>query len=345
MTPMTLFEPRPLRLGQLLDEGVRLYRRNFLKLVGIVALVQIPIFLLTLLLNSTGGGWEMSPNPFHVMGWILTATSSASTLLPLGFNGILPVLSSAAVVRFLADQRLGSSTGGVLEAYRGLRPVWKGLLAALLFSGLIQVGLIAMILPCFVGFPALGAIFFFSLVVQPLMVPIAVLEQQRARAILRRAWDLARRRFWPLSGFAGLLYLLNQIFSLGLVLMLWRGLTFAVDSFSFMDTMARMFLHQVVLLTIGLLAGLIFAPLQATAFYAVYIDLRVRLEGFDLAWKAQALEEPGRELVTWPAAPVPAKDLPITKSDIGNLVLLTLGFFAFTLLVLGLFFLPSLWNY
>lgn len=33
---------RPLSLGQLFDQAIRLYRRNFWKFVGIIAVVQIP---------------------------------------------------------------------------------------------------------------------------------------------------------------------------------------------------------------------------------------------------------------------------------------------------------------
>ena len=37
---------RPLRLGELLDQAVRIYRRNFLTFIGIIALVYIPYSVL-----------------------------------------------------------------------------------------------------------------------------------------------------------------------------------------------------------------------------------------------------------------------------------------------------------
>lgn len=39
---------RPMRLVELLDAAFRLYRRNFWTFVGIMALMQVPISLLTL---------------------------------------------------------------------------------------------------------------------------------------------------------------------------------------------------------------------------------------------------------------------------------------------------------
>ena len=50
---MTLAESAPPRLrsiglGELLDQAVRLYRRNFTRFIGMLALVQVPLALLQL---------------------------------------------------------------------------------------------------------------------------------------------------------------------------------------------------------------------------------------------------------------------------------------------------------
>ena len=37
---------RPLRLGELLDQAIRLYRRNFITFIGIIALVYVPLMIL-----------------------------------------------------------------------------------------------------------------------------------------------------------------------------------------------------------------------------------------------------------------------------------------------------------
>ena len=48
MTNATLPELRPLRMGELLDHAIRLYRKNFFSFIGIISLVYVPISLLPL---------------------------------------------------------------------------------------------------------------------------------------------------------------------------------------------------------------------------------------------------------------------------------------------------------
>ncbi len=273
----------------------------------------------------TGGGEEI----YFGDGRALLASMGGTlvNLLLAMLNGALIVLASAAIVQFLADQHLGHPVGGVLDAYRSLKPKWKTLVVALLLVGLINVGfLVWMMVPCIGWLSGPGVYFFFVAVVQPLIAPIVTLENQSAGGSLRRAWDLARQRFWPLIGFIGLLYLLNQVFTTGPVILVSAGVMFSAEFFTSMDAVTLGILQQVILSTIGVLAGLIFVPLQAAAIYTMYIDLRVRTEGFDLAWKAEKLEEPTGVLTRWPAAPAPDRGTLVTNTDVGNLVLLTVGF-------------------
>jgi hypothetical protein len=44
---------RPLRLVELIDQAIHLYRRNFCKFIGIIAVVQIPY---AALVSRTAGG-------------------------------------------------------------------------------------------------------------------------------------------------------------------------------------------------------------------------------------------------------------------------------------------------
>ena len=75
MTPTTLPQLRPRSVGELLDQAIRLYRQNFLKFIGIVAVVQIPIGLLQLVASlitfngffELADGSEVAPsNPFGI---------------------------------------------------------------------------------------------------------------------------------------------------------------------------------------------------------------------------------------------------------------------------------------
>ena len=42
---------RPLGMGELFDRAIRLYRRNFFKFVGVLALMQIPLAGINLIVN------------------------------------------------------------------------------------------------------------------------------------------------------------------------------------------------------------------------------------------------------------------------------------------------------
>ena len=70
MTVGTASPLKPRGIGELLDQAIRIYRRNFLTFVGIVAIVQIPLTLLGLLsgiltfsgINQPHGKWDILVN-------------------------------------------------------------------------------------------------------------------------------------------------------------------------------------------------------------------------------------------------------------------------------------------
>ena len=68
MTAISMPTLRPLGIGELLDQAIRLYRRNFLSFIGIIAVVQLPLgllqfvlALLTLPTNPLFGGSARNP--------------------------------------------------------------------------------------------------------------------------------------------------------------------------------------------------------------------------------------------------------------------------------------------
>ena len=179
----TFSELRPLRIGQVLDQAVRLYRRNFLKFIGIVALVDVPMSLLIIVFSSIAQVQQLRAFEASdaIGGSLLLVASSVLTMGLTLINGVLLVLASAAIARDLADQLMGRPGGGVLDAYRRLGPRWKPLLGALVFAAVFSIALVILILiPCIGWLSGLGVFFFYSAVVQQLLAPIAALEEQRS---------------------------------------------------------------------------------------------------------------------------------------------------------------------
>src|SRR5690606_22154355 len=89
---MTTLDPtllRPLRLGEILDRSIRLYRNNFWRFIGVVAVVQIPITLLQFVAyfltnRGTSAAFPFDPtgprpdNPFALCGAEYAAGASLS---------------------------------------------------------------------------------------------------------------------------------------------------------------------------------------------------------------------------------------------------------------------------
>jgi hypothetical protein len=294
MTSAPLPHLRPLSLGELLDQAIRLYRRNFLKFIGIIAVVQIPLAILQLLVSllTFGSTFARLQNPEAI-----TATDPLSALgsgyfAGLGVSLALALISfiliqgvaSAATARAVADSYLGESTG-MLEAYEKIGRHWLSILGALLVMlSLYVLFVLWMIVPCVGWLTGLGILIFFSAVIVPLVAPVIVLEKRRATQAIRRAWDLARRRFWWALGFVFILYLFSLLIIAGPSALLTLAMQALLGSRAAPGASTTLFTVQTILQSlVSLVTSLIYLPLEVTCLTLMYFDLRVRTEGFDLA--------------------------------------------------------------
>jgi hypothetical protein len=338
---------RPLRLGELLDQAIRLYRRNFLTFIGIIALVYIPLMILqtasTTLLTSSLGDIATSTSPEAMFSNYAYWGGMFSTIV-IAFLQFIFVqgIATGALTRAVADQYLGRQTG-ILDAYRGIGKSWVSLVGALLFIGLliIPITLWWIIVPCVGWFTGLGMLAFLGTAVSPMVAPVVVLERQGAIEAVRRAWNLVRRRFWPVLGYIFVLYLFNLLIVNGPLTIVNLLLTQLLPTTSGGLTM-QLVITSIIQALVSIVFILIYYPLQMTAFTLIYFDLRVRTEGFDLALLTTS--DADKAL----AAPVqPSNERLITGTDLGNFAILTLaagGLYIFfvTFILGGVFFLSSL---
>lgn len=356
MTAATL-SLRPLGTGELLDRAVRLYRRHFLTFIGIIAIVQIPLVLLQT-------GFSL----LTIQWWADPASLSEATALAGNFGQLLVTilgyllvssLGTAALTRAIANSYLGQPVS-LASAYRQIGKSWLVLVLALLLIFLLGILLsLWWLIPCIGWFTGLGMLLYLSLVVSPLTAPTVVLEKKRARAAVRRAWDLSRRRFWPVVGFVTVLFIFNMIFTVTPSLLFGFFLGLGMDPLTASFTDQQM-ISTVISSLITLVFSLIFLPFQLTAMTLLYFDLRIRTEGFDLALLARSVDLPAPQdqtlagelaLSTEPAAaadltesiadaPAPEREPLITGSELGYFlaITLTLGVFYFAL-VFGITFL------
>ena len=356
MEKQMLPELKPLRLGELLDQAIRLYRKHFLTFIGIIAVVYVPLGILqtvfvTLMNNSLTD--LQAPGQFTDPFAIFTSSYmvNASLVIVLAFVQVVLVqgIATGALNRAIADSFSGK-TPTVLDAYRGIGQSWLSLVGALLFLGLI--GIVAffwwVVVPCVGWFTGLGILVFLGSVINPLVPSVIVLEGQQAIGSIRRAWNLARRRFWPLLGTVLVLMLFSAIVVSGpnfLVSFAVIPLGGVVD-----DPQVALVITTVLQSLVGIIFTLIYYPLQMAAFTLIYFDLRVRTEGLDLAFQLANQEEtPDLSKALAVSAPQTGERL-VTGAELGSFAIITLGaaglYVLLTSVLLGgVFLLGSLLNF
>jgi hypothetical protein len=311
---------KPLSIGQLLDRGIRLYRNNFLLFIGIVTITQIPATAFAMLLVL----FTSSPAFFEAFSGQISAVIAGLVGFVIGIvSALITQIGTAALTRAIADIYLGQ-TIGILEAYRKIGNSWLTLISALLLSGLMMMGLfIFFFVPCIgwaAAIPGLGLAVFFAMAVIPLIAPIIVLEGRGARSAISRAWNLARQRFWWVFGFVIILAIFAQFIITGPVALTQVALLSVLDT-------TNQTLVVVIQQLVSFLLSIIYLPLQLTCITLLYFDIRVRLEGFDLALLAADAEESTDIDMTVVAADAPASAIPWgpTVTELGYFSLITVG--------------------
>jgi hypothetical protein len=337
---------RPLGVGELLDQAIRLYRRNFLKFIGIIAIVQIPLSLLqmvTSLVTVTGVN-TLDPtvtdpaSPFE----LFTPTYFIGLLgtIVVGVISIILIqgVATAALTRAVAGSYLGESLG-IIESYQKIGQAWLPMIGALILAFIVGIGLVIwLLIPCVGWLTGFGMLAFFWLVLVPLIAPTVVLERQPWTVAIRRAWDLARRRFWWVLGFVLVLFIFSQLVITGPVTLI--SLVFQMVSGGPLQMSMTENVIQVVLQSlVGMIFGVVYWPLQLTAITLMYFDLRIRTEAFDLTVLTSNLtpEQQGEITDLTTQAPAPDRGNLITLNELGYFVIVSIGAFGLYLLVIFIF--------
>lgn len=345
MTDSVLPIIRPMTLAELLDRSIRLYRQNFVKFIGIFAIPYIPLMILQgglSFFTSTsvlGGINSDRTNPFT--SDMMIATLGSFIFVFVQFILVRGV-ATAALTRAVANNYTGRPVG-ILDSYRTLSTSWLRLILALVVVFIMVIFLsIWMIIPCVGWFSGPGILFFIGLVVSPLIAPIISLEKAGVLSSIRRAWDLARSRFWWLVGCAFVLTLLGQLIVTGPVYLLSFILQAAFSSLP--GTVEQQLAFTTIIQTlITMSMSLLYIPLQLTVMTVVYFDLRARAEGLDLAMQMSGNAGSENETINLPEISNNKSSMPlITGMDIGRFALLSLAGIAVYALIISLIFLVGM---
>lgn len=283
---------RPLGVGEILDGAISSIRANPKAMIGVAVLFAVLVQLLQaplmLLLNdyprSALGGEALTGGSAVVslVGGVL------ALLAQLVVTGLLTTIVSRAVL----GERMGAG-----EAWRRVRPRIPALLGASALYLLILVAILAVCLApglallaagqegsavALLGLGGLlgGCLLIYAYVSLVLAPQAVVLERQGVRSALTRARALTRGSFWRTFGILILLALISGILGALLSVPFTLVAAFALSGAGGgSEAVASAF----VVALGAILSSAITWPFVAAGTTLLYVDLRMRREGLDIA--------------------------------------------------------------
>ncbi|MGI8903338.1 MAG: hypothetical protein ACR2IP_06720 [Solirubrobacteraceae bacterium] len=264
---------RPLRVGEILDAGIKIYLGNARTLMGLTALVVVPVQILdAIVLLSTAS------SPSDLPRGTFAASSAADRAASLGATAVIAVsglliglLTTIACVKAVSDVYLGGradTRSSLRFAVPRAGPLlW---LEILMFLGLV-LAFIAFIVPGIWLYAAWAV-----------ATPVLLIEGVKGRRALGRSRALVRGRWWPTAG-----VLLVAEIMVSLIGGAIQALLFAI-----VGSGASTVVTVIGLTVTSAIAAIITRPFQAAVTTVLYYDLRVRREGFDVELLAAQLGLP-----------------------------------------------------
>lgn len=248
------YDIRPLSFGEVLDESFKLLRDQFAVLVGICAVLYVPMSLLQSLLVPDVEQGVPTPPSFAFLGvGVLLGILSLLVVLPLTQLAVTRAVSAAYLS---APLTLGEAYGGAYKLYGKylITVTLVGVLGTLSFLLLIVPGIYFMVCWSLVG-------------------PVFVVEGLMGGAALRRSRALVRGHFGRVLGVVLVAGLGGGIVG--------AGVEAVLGSIPFLGPV----------LVGGVQA--IVAAFGEIVVVVLYVDLRCRAENFDLERLANAVMTDG----------------------------------------------------
>ena len=266
----------PRTVPALVDEGVRVVRRDIGLFTAAAAFTVIPAHLLSAFISALFTPFNpFDPATYARVGAHAAVTTDATatfiiTVVAAFVTLAIQTLGTGALITIAGLRTLGQPcTLGM--AYAHARRRYWSLLGASLLS-VVAVGAVASF-TLFVGTP-----FALYLYVSWQLAPQAiVLEGRRAGAGLARSNHLARGSWWRLAG------LLIVIGILGLfAAAVPGGLGFLIAGFTSSEDLLGGGAGVVLLAIVASLVDVVMTPIALTVRTLFFTDLRLRREGFDI---------------------------------------------------------------
>jgi hypothetical protein len=308
---------RPLALGDIYGGAIAAARRNPGATFGLAAiLVSITAVLSAALNLVTRAAVHSRTFTFGSPTNSLTPAQAQADLS--GFlTVVLPVTLAVLVITLITEAILSGLLAavigrGVLGRKVSMAEAWSigrigpviGAVLLLVLIGIgvfVPVGLVALALAVAHAGVAAAAVLILGLITAPVVeillmvrlsmtVPVVVLEQVGPWTAIKRSWRLTVGSFWRLFGIFLLTWVVVLVCSA--VLSIPFGIASAVVGANAVGVTSAAVLAEVITAVGRIVSGSIIWPFGAGVIVLLYMDLRMRREGFDLALRNAA----GREL-------------------------------------------------
>ncbi|HEX2924327.1 MAG TPA: hypothetical protein VHS28_09900 [Chloroflexota bacterium] len=262
---------RPMGIGDILDEVIRQYRRNFRLLIGIGLW---PFVLLAVVETVSNLAQLLSRDSWLTIGMNLLQVLVMFVVYSLVFMAVTFAASSA----YLGESRTRS------EAWHlGLRRFWASVglsLLAFLLVFLMAITIIGIPVAIYFGVCwtlSIQAMLFQGLGPWPAM--------RRSRALVRGSWWRTALILFLLSVMVGVIQMAFSVPQWVLI-----GVAVAISGPAAALHGGPIFVSASVLSNlIGVVSQLLILPFSVICMMLLYYDLRVRKEGFDLELRAREM--------------------------------------------------------
>ncbi len=249
----------PMTTGVLLDRAFRLYTANFALMLGIAAAASVPFYLIMLGLEAT------------IAGDLPSRSGSFSMLLfqivfMLLWASIAFPIASGATTYAISERYLGNEVTIGEAMRRGLSHFWPLSIAQITATIRVMFGFLLLIVP--------GILWMLS---YALIVPVILIEGQRALPSLRRSRDLVKGYRGKVFCILLFVNLLQVILTAGVGMI--GGMLFDGESAG----------GAILSSALNNLSSIVITPLGIIAAILLYYDMRIRKEGFDLEMLSRAI--------------------------------------------------------
>ena len=253
---------RPRGIGEILDAAAALYRSRFSRLVRYAAIIVVPVqaFLAVVLLSA-------QPDRFSV-GFSGSATpqfdSNSARLAATAVVFVVGIITNAFIVavttRIVANQYVDHAEGSL----RLLSNTGRRFFAVMGVSLLVAISQLVGLAFCFVGT-------FVPMVFFAATIPALILERRGVGGALGRSIELTKGHFW---------HVLGVVLTAALIGFTLNGaLAAGLNIFARSASPTTLVLAQA---ASNAVASVLTTPFVAAATVALYFDLRIRDEAFDV---------------------------------------------------------------